>query len=63
MPALPAEVSHQCQLPSPLPDGSIPTLVAALMDSWQATAECEVRRAAAVRAYEAARSINNEVTP
>lgn len=63
MPALPAEVAQPCPLPTPLPDGQVPTLIAALLDAWEGLAECEVRRAGAVRAYEAARSINNEVTP
>lgn len=63
MPALPAEVAQPCQLPAPLPDGQVPTLIAALLDAWEGLAECEVRRAGAVAGYEAARSINNEVTP
>jgi hypothetical protein len=52
-------VSQPCDLPAPLSDGAIPTLITALLDAWEAGAECEVRRAAAVKAYEAARTINN----
>ena len=59
LPQLPATVSQPCALPSPLPDGAIPTLITALLDAWEAGAECEVSRAAAVKAYENARNINN----
>ncbi len=57
LPQLPATVSQPCDLPSPLPDGAIPTLITALLDAWEAGAECEVRRAAAVKAYENARAV------
>lgn len=60
LPQLPATVSQPCALPSPLPDGAIPTLISALLDAWEAGAECEVRRAAAVKAYENARAVNNQ---
>ena len=57
LPQLPATVSQPCTQPSPLPDGAIPTLITALLDAWEAGAECEVRRAAAVKAYENARAV------
>jgi hypothetical protein len=59
MPPLPAQVVQPCPLPSPLNDGDISTLISALMDAWEGQAVCEIRRAAAVDAYEAARGINN----
>ncbi len=46
-----------------LKDGDLATVVDSLTYHQQALAECEVKRSAAVRAYEAARAINNEVTP
>lgn len=58
MPPLPAQVVQPCTLPSPLPDGNVSTLITALLDSWEASSECEVRRAGAVQAYEAARKLN-----
>jgi hypothetical protein len=58
MPPLPAKVMEPCALPSQLLDGQIPTVLTALQDAWQATSECEIRRAAAVEAYEAARAVN-----
>ena len=58
MPQLPAQVTQPCPLPSQLPDGDISTLISALLDAWEAQAVCEIRRAAAVEAYEAARKLN-----
>ncbi len=59
LPPLPAQASQPCDLPAPLADGQVPTLIAALLDAWEGQAECEVRRRAAVEAYEAARAVNN----
>jgi len=42
-----------------LKDGELATLVDSLTYHQQALAECEVKRAAAVDAYDAARAINN----
>ena len=44
---------------APLPDGDISTLISALLDAWEGQAVCEIRRAAAVEAYDAARATNN----
>jgi len=63
VPPLPARVVQSCALPIPLPDGDVSTLIAALLDAWEGMTECEVKRAGAVQAYEAARAINNEVMP
>jgi hypothetical protein len=60
MPALPAQVAQPCPLPAPLPDGDISTLISALLDAWEGQTVCEIRRAAAVDAYEAARAVNNQ---
>ena len=58
MPQLPAQVVQPCPLPSPLNDGDISTLISALLDAWEAQAVCEIKRAAAVEAYDAARKMN-----
>lgn len=58
VPQLPAQVVQACHLPSPLADGNVSTLISALLDAWEGQAVCEIRRAAAVRAYEAARRLN-----
>lgn len=42
-----------------LKDGNLDTLVDSLTYHQQALAECEVKRSAAIDAYDAARSTNN----
>lgn len=60
LPPLPAQAVQPCALPSPLPDGNVSTLITALLDSWEAQSQCEVKRRAVVDAYEAARAVNGE---
>lgn len=56
LPPLPATVSSPCPALMLLVNGELATLVDSLTYHQQALAECEVKRAGAVQAYEAARA-------
>lgn len=61
IPALPAEAAQPCPALAPLADPSMGTLAVAHGETVSAYAQCQRRHAAAVAAYEAARTtINGE---
>lgn len=59
LPALPASVSSPCLPMRLLLDNEIATLLAANNYHMEALAECEVKRAGAVDAYNKARTVSN----
>ena len=60
LPPLPASALQTCGPLMPLGSGEIPVLFDRNEYHQAKLAECEVRRAAAVKAYEAARAVNNQ---